>query len=871
MNNHLHAAVVLCILIIAAGALVPAVSARIATPEGPNAGIENGDTVFLGERYVDFSAFADSSMGELRQMVRIEDGEPTDPIQIADNIATSIPRGIKVNARYYPLYAKDGNFTEPDTGRFCWVQDVGAYLGDLKVRVYDTDVPPSPAITRPETIPYTMGVQFFLPDNTLPVNEFNGPWYEYELEGNVRTSEVVNLDGELLSLEALSENPAREDRRYAFTFADQNAVDRDCEVTMIFRMTLNDIDYERPYTFIVEDHSLQLELDETVTERGKELALTLHGVPFTQYEVSLPDGENFPIFTGGGWDHKISDSTVIAHPEWDGTVDLRIKIPRTAPITEYSVQARDPDTTEYPVSVNFAVTAPSSSLVGLIFDEPQFGEYSYALGDVVKLQGSCKNIDTKIPIYLYVTGPNLPPNGASLTDPQREVVDGDPSTFTSTIYDPYINLWMYDWWTHSYAAAGCEGETYTVHVNFDPIGYLNSAPDDEGSFMGEAPPAWEIPLNEPTLHARFHEYTDSAFAQGDHLYSWWHARGSPGLQGPIFRQGHLKWYIFGDNFKYADFDAKFPIYPDQSSSSSGSSTPSTGGGSNGVPTGVYGFNYARGFTYDLTPGEYYIVYQHPGRDNQFDLIPENDLYFRGRMSEIVDTTNALPSVPVGSLEARAAAKALTEALDSPKIDDLYVMDTFTIEEPSIVIAPPGEVVVGDRLEVKGTTNLACQDKAADKVEVGDRLALTISRLDLDHGHKGNSAMKTETVYTYPSSKLDRSTGMRSFTFDEVETSSWYPGQYLITIECKDARYKKTLSFELLGEGAQRDSTVSRPAHDPALSEDLDATLTSSWEDEEWPTPYQTTVPATTPTQSAGPLPVAACALLLAALMPFRKW
>ncbi|QYZ80329.1 hypothetical protein E2N92_13265 [Methanofollis formosanus] len=873
MNSYRNA-VLLCIFFIAAGTLVPAVSARFATSEGPNAGIGNGDTVFLGERNVNFSAFADPAKGELRQMVRIEDGEPTDPIQIADFVATSIPRGIAVNARYYPVYydPATGTFTDPDTGTFCWVQDAGAYLGDLKVRVYDIDITPTPALARPETIPYTMGVQFLLPENTLPVTEFNGPWYEYELKGTVKTTEVVNLDGEHLSLEDLSGNPAEENRRFAFTFADQDAVDRDSRATMTFRMTLNDLDYERSWTFNVQDYSLALQLADTSTERGKDLGLTLHGVPFTQYVLSLEKAPDYPFFSGGGWDSKVSDFKITAHPGWDGTAALRIEIPRAAPLTTYAVQAKDPDTADQPVSATFIVAAPSGSTSDLVFENPELDDYSYALGDMIKLHGWCKNVKEKIPIYLYATGPNLHENGAPLTDPTREVVDGDTSTFTVTYYDPFFNRWDYQWWTHYYARAGCEGETYTVHANFDPIGYIYSAPDGAGSFEGDAPPAWEIALNEPTINAKFDERSGSVFAQGDRLYSWWHARGSPGLTGIAATHGHLKWYIFGNNFRYADYDAHFPIY--EGSSSSGSLLDDNGQGD--LPIGVYGFDYARNFTYDLTPGEYYIVYQHPGRNNQFDLLPENNPYFRGRVNEVVDATNKVPSARVGSLEAREAAQALTDALDSPYVDDIYVMDTFTVEKPRITISSPGDVAVGEKLTVKGTTNLAGENKAADDVEVGDELALTVSRLDLDAGHKGNAAMKFKTIYTYPSTKPDPATGKRTFVFEDVETASWYPGQYLITVECKDARYKQTLSFELLGEGVRRDTTATDPAHDPALSENPShpaASSTLSWEeeDEEWPTPYQTTVPTTTPQQSAGLLPVAACAFLLAALIPPRRW
>lgn len=866
--NEYRTLVILCIILLAAGATAPAVSARFATPEGENAGIEIGDTVFLGERYVNFSAFADPSQGDLRQMVRIDEaGEPTDPIMISGTVATSIPRGIKTNVRYYPIYSDGtGGFTAPDRNKPCWVQDVSSYIGEMKIQVYDTDVQPKPSPARPDAIPYTMGVQFLLPENTLPVGEFNGAWYEFELQGNVRTSEIKNLLGDKVSLKGLTANPAAEDREFAFRFSDQDAVDRGSRATMTFRMTLNGLDYERSWSFDVKDYSLNLELKESTVQQGKTLALTLHGVPFTQYVVSLDEGAAYPHFSGGGWDTKTSDYAVVAHPDWDGTADLSIEVPRSAPLTSYTVQARDPDSSDQPKSITFYVVNDPEAETELVFEEPGKDGFMYALGDVITLKGWCKNVDEPIPVYLYVTGPNLPANGAPLTDPTKEVVDGDPASFTTVTYNPFFNLWEYTWWTSYYARAGCVGETYTVHANLKPIGYLKSAPDGTGSFDGEAPPAWDISLNEPTIQAKFDERSGSIFAQGDRLYSWWYARGSPGLTGPMSSQGHIKWYIFGDNFRYADFDAHFPIYPGSSDSETSSK------GDTATPDGVYGFNYGRDFTYDLFPGEYYIIYQHPGRDNRFALLPENDPFFKGQVSEVVGQEGGITTVRLDSLDARAAAAALTAALDSPSVDDIYVMDTFTIEKPSITLRARGTVAVGEKLTVTGTTNLASQNKGADKVEVGDELTLTISRLDLDAGQKGNTAMKFKTLSTTPSPFPDPATGKRTFTFEEVDTSSWYPGQYQITVECKDARYKNTLSFELLGEGAHRDSTVSTPAQDPSLSRDgayPSPAPTSSWEDEEWATPALTTAPPT-PQQSSGPLPVAACAVLLATLALFRR-
>lgn len=864
MNRQRFVAL-LCISLLI-GTLAPAASARFTTPEGPNTGIEVGDTVFIGERMVNFSAFADPSQGDLRQMVRIGDaGEPTDPIPISNALATAIPRGIQTNARYYPVYM---GTAAPDRTRYCWVQDAGACLGDLKIRAVGTDVQPRPDREHPDAIPYTMAVQFLLPENTLPVNEFNGPWYEFELKGTVATSEIRNIDGERVTLTGLSEDPAREDRRLTFTFKDQDAVERESRATMTFRMTLNSLNYERSWTFPVKDYSLALELKDASTNRGKTLPLILHGVPFTQYEVVLPEGQDYPIFTGGGWDQKYSASHLLVHPGWDGTVNLSIEIPRKAPLTSYTVEASDPGHPEDPPrTATFSVAEGSGSLVELVFERPGFPDFTYALGDVVKLKGWCKNIRERVPVYLYATGPNLPKNGANLEDPRQEVVDGNPGTFTRVTYDPFLNVWEYRWWTKHYAVAGCEEGTYTVHANLEPVGYVRSAPDGEGSFDGDAPPAWEIPLNTPTLNVKLGggQQGPAVFAQGDRLYGWWYARGSPGLTGPEATHGHIKWYIFGDNYRHADYNAHFSIYKGGSSDSD-----DDGGLIDRPPLGVHGFTCSRNLTYSLDPGEYYIVFQHPGRDSRFDLLPEGDPFFRGRMAEAIDPEGRVGPVKVGTLQTRAAAEALTRALDSPCINDIYVMETFVVERPSIAVRAPATLTVGEDLIVNGTTNLAAPDKDADGNQVEDTLALTVTRLDLDGGRKGNTAMKSETIYTTPKKSIDPYTGDRTFSFDPVKTGSWYPGGYEISIECRDVRYKNTAIIELLDEGAHRDLTETKPPVDPALSVDAPRTPGPA-DDRRSSLPDLTPFPrTTTPKQSAPLLPGAAAVALLLAVV-IRRW
>jgi|LFRM01.1.fsa_nt_gb PGF-CTERM protein len=773
-----------CLLL---AALIPVASARFATPEGPNAGINIGDTVFLGERNVNFSAFADPEKGDPVRMVRLDDsGQQTDPIAITNNIANYIRGSL---GQYYPVYT-DGTY---DKEKYCLVQDVASSLGQMEVHISETDVEPQENPCRPGTIPYRMmAVQFLLPDLNLPFSEFQSSWYEYELRGVTRTDEIINTAGTWVSLKDLSANPAERNETLAFRLSDQDVISpgKGRETTMVFRLTLNDLNYELPYRFEVRDYQLGLELSDVSAERGDDLTLTVRGMPFMLYDIKLPipqEGENYPRFGDGGWHEKISDYHVRAYPpEWDGEVRLTIDIPEAAPITSYRVSATGPGAIQ-PVTADFDVV---KKVVTLVFDEPE--EKQYVIGDTIELSGTLRNIKSSrsdlIPIYLFVTGPNLPANGAPLTDPRQGVVDGEPGSFTVAYYNPTTGRWEYNWETLNFH---CEEGTYTVYANLQPIGYRKSCyPGASGSIDGEVPPSWEYALSSPTVHAKFDEETGGVFARGDFLYSWWYARGSPGSEGATSSTGHMKWYIFGPNFKYADCNPRFPLDDD----------------------GTYGITYSRNFTYELSPGDYFIVYHHPGLNNQFDVLPENNLYFKGPVRKLFNVDDGRMLADLGNLDSKNAATALLEALDSVNNDDIYVMDTFTIEDPLIWIRLPGELVVGDELVVEGTTNLAGEGTTADGTNVADTLTLTITSLDLYESGKANTVMKIPVDDTVPE-KYDPVTGARSFSYDSIDTSTWYPGKYMVTVRCKDVNHKETCAFELLAEGSQR-NTMSDNAQNP---------------------------------------------------------
>jgi hypothetical protein len=87
-----------------------------------------------------------------------------------------------------------------------------------------------------------------------------------------------------------------------------------------------------------------------------------------------------------------------------------------------------------------------------------------AAGDEISLRGTAAGADE---VYLFVTGPNLPPEGARLDDIRSGVVSGDPASFTRAVVD--AGQWQYTWNTRT-AGGVPDAGTYTVYAVREPAG-----------------------------------------------------------------------------------------------------------------------------------------------------------------------------------------------------------------------------------------------------------------------------------------------------------------------------------------------------------------------------------------------------------------
>ncbi len=83
------------------------------------------------------------------------------------------------------------------------------------------------------------------------------------------------------------------------------------------------------------------------------------------------------------------------------------------------------------------------------------------MGDMVTLSGSSPGSDI---VYIFMTGPNLPPNGVALNNINRRA---DMGGFTTADVDP-DGHWVYKWYTNQLGGKIDTG-TYTIWVTDRPV------------------------------------------------------------------------------------------------------------------------------------------------------------------------------------------------------------------------------------------------------------------------------------------------------------------------------------------------------------------------------------------------------------------
>jgi PGF-CTERM protein len=352
------------------------------------------------------------------------------------------------------------------------------------------------------------------------------------------------------------------------------------------------------------------------------------------------------------------------------------------------------------------------------------GDQSYFLGQEVLLSGT--NSETDL-VYLFITGPNLPPNGGLMTDPRQPVCMACvPPQFTVTsVLDD--NTWEYKWQT---ANLNIDAGTYTI--------YAVATPNDKANLAGTQYGTVSVIIRKPFVTA---QASQSTVAQGDKLYVRGVAEGQPSPGVAI--------WIMGKN--YVNYNTE-SVNSD----------------------GTFEYEIDGAITSSLTSGQYFVVVQHPMYNDKFDVYPKSDggypwRYVVGPYPNLSNPENIIFTLQgPGSLQGSDAANALTVALDNPSVDDTYTKLQFLIEVPEIKIVPVTQKVVGDKFNLQGTTNLA----------VDDELLVEIYSSSFGPTPKetsGEFSGVSGTVKVVPGTE-----GFNTWSFP-VDTTTFKPDEYIVQV------------------------------------------------------------------------------------------
>ena len=512
------------------------------------------------------------------------------------------------------------------------------------------------------------------------------------------------------------------------------------------------------------------------------ITITFKGKPGATYNVYVKNGQQFgtPTITRDSTKRQEVEYTFI--PTEAGTYTIIAECTAsTIPDEEGKETTLQIRVDAKTMNVKMSIEIPADAKAGI-----------FSTGDIIELSGSIENFKYADPaitnVYLYITGRNLDANGVNL-ETKQPVVDGQTGTFTATEYDSEKGTWEYKWET---ANGRFEPGTYTIYAVAELSGRPIAGHRTTALDYGLTPASTELYLSDKSIHVKFAEENGGTFTQGDVMYSYWSARGSP---------DKVRWYIIGQNFLETGIEEDFSIYTaDQEEGKD-------------APQGVWGFVYDRYVSRDMAAGNYYLVFQHPGYNNEFDVFPDNtgNGYFSA-----LDTTFGESSSLAGRPSSNCA-EVLKELIDDILCDDLCIIADLTIETPWISIDQVEHLEIGDKLKIKGKTNYAGEGTPVDGRNVENTFSLRIDRLNFDITEE-NAAMQLQIVNRVVPENIIPYYGERTYEFDEIDTSTWFAGTYQATVTNIDTGFEESIMFTVGGEGTQEDSSTlnvpSNPLEEP---------------------------------------------------------
>jgi len=361
------------------------------------------------------------------------------------------------------------------------------------------------------------------------------------------------------------------------------------------------------------------------------------------------------------------------------------------------------------------------------------GTGTYYIGEEITLEGTCTEGDK---VYLFITGPNLPSDGANPLKPGEPVIDR-----YGNLNFLVVDVEPDDTWSEKWNTADIEGTLdaggYTI--------YAVSAPVDKSDLSDAEYDTISIQLRSGFISATS---SGAVVAKGDDLKLTGVAQGDP---------SEVYIWIFGKNY-YGE-PGKLKVRPETVEDD-----------------GTFEFELKGGDTKDLAAGQYFVVIQHPMMNGKAD-ITANESYILG------SPESGFSPVKITGLQASAAANALISALDSPNIDDTYVKLTFVVEEPQIFINPIGDVPAGSTFTISGTTNLA----------VGDTLNVEVTSAAFTPTGKGEEAGFASVART---TQVKAGDGVNTWSV-EIDGSAFKPDQYIVKVECIETDTTATANFNVV--------------------------------------------------------------------------
>ncbi len=345
------------------------------------------------------------------------------------------------------------------------------------------------------------------------------------------------------------------------------------------------------------------------------------------------------------------------------------------------------------------------------------GSQVYYIGEKVRISGTA-TIPTE-EVYLSIKRQGILTKQKKLDDHNVDSKNNDQDTFTKVRIGKDCT-WTYSWDTSLIASELKKGQ-YTLYASESPLTF--------GSLNNKAYSSCSIIIEQPFVSATA---SQSSVAQGDLLYVTGTAEGSP-------RKG-LQIWIFGKVISLLK-----PVFV--------------------CPDASYALKLTREETKRFSPGQYFVVVQHPMMNNVFDVYLDTDNvtvlcdYPKNR-TKVFSFEGPLKQTGVD------AAEALVRAINNPGIDDTYTKLQFLVEKPVIRFDPVNDKKIGDRFTITAQTNLAVDDEIMITLypsEYSDQR----SQPQAFHGASGTIKV------------VRGDSGMNKIAFD-IDTAQFKPDAYIVS-------------------------------------------------------------------------------------------